>query len=81
MTFTDKALSIITFAAYHSLASGEVVREVLLEDGHGHKADPDGLDELLSAGAVEIESDKARFTEAGDAHLAAVIASIRDTIF
>ena len=77
MALSDKALSILTFAAYHRLASGESVREVVLEDGHGHKADPDGLDEAVGAGLVEIDGRFGRLTDAGLARLDAMLEAIR----
>jgi hypothetical protein len=36
---TDKGLSVLVFAAYHTLVSSEVVRKVVLDDGKGHQAD------------------------------------------
>ena len=74
---SDKALSILTFAAYHALSSGETVGQVVIDDGNGHVADPDGLTELADADLIEVDGARARFTSAGEARLAAVIAAIR----
>lgn len=65
MLLSDEARSIFVFAAYHQLASAEAVRDVVLEDGAGHRADPSGVDELKSAGLLEIEGDRGRFTDEG----------------
>lgn len=76
-TLSDKALSILTFAAYHSLVGGDPVRAVALDDGNGHRADPEGLAEMQGAGLLDIEGDWGRFTAAGEARLAAVMGAIR----
>lgn len=75
---SDKALSIIAFAAYHALASGEKVRDVVIDDGKGHKADADGVEEMTAAGLIEVAGDRGRLTEAGERRLAAVLDSMRD---
>lgn len=77
--FGDKALSILTFAAYHTLTSGNPVREVVLEDGSGHRADPDGVRELEAAGFLEPQGRRGRLTEAGEAALGRLIEHIRAT--
>ena len=74
---SDKALSILAFAAYHSLASGEAVGEIVVYDGHGHKADPQGLDELKSERLLEVDGARGRLTEAGRDELDLVIEAIR----
>ncbi|MFD2236168.1 hypothetical protein [Aureimonas populi] len=79
MTLTDKALSILAFAAYHALASGEKVRDVTLADGAGHRADPQGVDELKDAGLLTVEGDRGRLTEEGEATLDRVLGAIRAT--
>lgn len=76
-TISDKGLSILTFAAYHALSSGETVGQVVIDDGNGHVADPDGLSELSDADLIEVDGARARFTSAGEARLVAVIAAIR----
>lgn len=75
--FGDKALSILAFAAYHSLTSGKPVTEVVLDDGQGHRADPDGVRELQAAGLLEPQGERARLTGAGEAALGRLIAAIR----
>ncbi len=77
--FGDKALSILTFAAYHSLTSGNPVREVVLEDGSGHRADPEGVSELEQAGFLEPQGQRGRLTDAGEAALARLLEHIRAT--
>lgn len=57
---SDKALSILAFAAYHRLVSGERVTSVIRKDGAGHEADPQGVKELearglVTAGATDID--------------------------
>jgi len=74
---SDKARSILAFAAYHSLTSGETVREVVLDDGKGHKADHDGVEELSSAGLLEAEGARGRLTEEGLSALERVLTAIR----
>jgi chromosome segregation and condensation protein ScpB len=74
---SDHALSILTFAAYHSLVSGEVVTRVVLDDGKGHKADSAGVEELEKAGLLEETGDRGTLTEAGSQHLGKVLEAIR----
>ena len=76
---SDKALSILAFAAYHSLESGEVVGEVVVDDGKGHLADQAGLAELESEGLIEVNGTRARFTEDGANELGNVIEALRDS--
>lgn len=77
MSITDKGLSILVFAAYHQLASGEVVRDVVLDDGSGHRADPDGVSELVNAEMIEVDDDRGRLTDRGRAALDRLIDAIR----
>lgn len=77
MALSDKALSILTFAAYHQLSSGMIVRDVVLEDGAGHKAEPDGVAELTEAGMIEVEGPRGTLTDDGEAMLAKVVAAIK----
>lgn len=79
-TLSDKGLSIITFAAYHELTSGEHVSEVTLRDGAGHSADPQGVREVEALGLATVEGDKAVLTEAGKAFLEQVLQQLRGTI-
>ena len=76
---SDKALSIFTFAAYHGFLAGDPVREVVLDDGKGHRAEPDGVAELEAAGHIETANDRGRFTESGLAQLARTVDAIRAT--
>ena len=77
MSITEKGLSILVFAAYHQLASGEVVRDVVLDDGSGHRADPDGVSELVNAEMIEVDDDRGRLTDRGLAALDRLIDAIR----
>ena len=74
---SDKALSILAFAAYHHLTSGEKVRDVVLDDGKGHRADTGGVEEMTAAGFLEVQGDRGRLTEAGEQKLAALLDAIR----
>ena len=74
---SDKALSILAFAAYHSLASGETVGEVVIDDGNGHLADPEGLAELKGAGLMEANGARGRLTKTGSKALAAAMDALR----
>jgi len=76
-TLSDKALSILTFAAYHSLVSGETVTRVVLDDGKGHKADSQGVEEMEQAGFIEPEGERGTLTEKGTEALGKVIDAIR----
>ncbi|KHJ55056.1 hypothetical protein LA66_11015 [Aureimonas altamirensis] len=77
MSITDKGLSILVFAAYHQLASGEAVRDVVLSDGSGHRADPDGVSELVNAEMIEVDEGRGRLTDRGLAALDRLIDAIR----
>jgi hypothetical protein len=77
MPLTDKARSILTFAAYHQLASGEIVRDVVLEDGAGHRADPDGVEEMVQAGFLTVENGRGRLTDEGEAMLEKTVEALR----
>ncbi|MDB5645696.1 hypothetical protein [Methylobacterium sp.] len=74
---SDKALSIIAFAAYHSLLSGERVASVIRKDGHGHEADPDGVAELADKGLATSDDAQVSFTAEGEALVDAVLSGIR----
>ncbi|MGC5780694.1 hypothetical protein [Methylobacterium sp. NFXW15] len=50
---SDHALSILAFAAYHRLVSGERVTSIVRKDGNGHEADPKGVEELTERGLAE----------------------------
>ncbi|WP_062229080.1 hypothetical protein [Aureimonas frigidaquae] len=74
---TDGALSVLTFAAYHQLASGERVRDVVLRDGAGHSADAGGVEVLREAGLLTVEGDRGRLTQAGEEALDRLVEAIR----
>lgn len=79
MALSEKALSILTFAAYHRLASGMVVRDVVLEDGAGHKADADGVAEMQDAGLLEVNGTRGTLTDAGETRLGKVVDAIKNS--
>ena len=79
-TLSDKALSIFTFAAYHSLVSGEQVTRVVLDDGNGHHADSDGVAELENGGYLQPEGERGTFTEQGTAMLGRVLEALRGSV-
>lgn len=65
------------FAAYHELLAGEPVKEVVLDDGAGHKASTKGQQELADAGLINIAGDRAHITEDGEQVLASLLNAIR----
>jgi len=77
MQLTDEGRSILVFAAYHELLSGQPVREVVLDDGLGHQASTSGQSELSDAGLIRIDGNRAHITEEGEQVLASLLNSIR----
>ena len=75
----DKGLAVFAFAAYHQLTSGEVVSEVVLDDGAGHHADPQGVQEVQDLGLATVEGKRAVLTESGSKFLATFIQAIQGT--
>lgn len=78
MKLSDDARSILVFAAYHELTSGKPVKEVVLNDGAGHKASGKGQEELAEAGLIQIDGDRATITDEGEQVLAALLNAIRN---
>lgn len=74
---SDKALSILAFAAFHQLESGQRVSSVIQADGQGHRADPQGVQELEARGLARGGEKGVSFTEAGEARLRQVVEAIR----
>ncbi len=74
---SDKALAVFTFAAYHQLASGETVKDVVLHDGAGHAADPAAIRELEDGGFASVEGDRAVFSDEGRSVLDKVVGAVR----
>ena len=79
-TLSDKGLSIFVFAAYHQLTSGEPVKEVVLRDGAGHAADPQGVREVEAAGLARVEGERAVLSDAGLSYLEQVLQTLRGTV-
>lgn len=63
--FSDKALAVFAFAAYHQLESGQAVTKVIRKDGKGHKADKEVVSELRNRQLVSVEGNDIRFSEDG----------------
>ena len=74
---SDKALSILTFATYHRLLSGERVTSVIRKDGAGHEADPEGVSELEGRGLVTVSETEIRLSAAAEAFTDRMVAAIR----
>lgn len=62
---SEKAVAVFAFAAYHQLTSGQPVKSVILEDGKGHKADGEAVDELSRLGLAQVQGNDINFTESG----------------
>lgn len=77
MNLNHEARSILVFAAYQELQSGEPVREIVLNDGVGHVASAKGQEELREAGLIEIGNGRARIIEDGEKVLANLLNLIR----
>ena len=76
-TLSDKAVAVFAFAAYHQLSSGEPVIDVVLQDGAGHRADPDAIAELEQKDLARTGGDRAIFTERGRATLGKLVDALR----
>ncbi|HEX4768889.1 MAG TPA: hypothetical protein VH414_21700 [Lichenihabitans sp.] len=74
---SDKAMAVFAFAAYHQLSSGEIVVDVVLDDGAGHAADPRAIRELEDGDLAKTEGERAAFTDKGKARLAMVIDALK----
>ena len=74
---SDKALAVFAFAAYHQLASGDVVTSVVSTDASGHKADPDAVVELLTAELATQGDGRLHFTGAGQTILSQILDRMR----
>ncbi len=78
MNLSDAARSILVFAAHHELTSGEPVKEVVLDDGAGHKASSSGHTEVEEAGLIQIDGARAAITNEGEQVLATLLNAIRN---
>jgi hypothetical protein len=74
---SDKALSILAFAAYHRLVSGETVTSVIRRDSAGHEADPQGVKELEGRGLVTAGETDIGLGETAQATVEAMVAALR----
>lgn len=77
MNLSDEARSILVFAAYHELTSGDPVKEMVLDDGAGHKVSTKGQEQLSQAGLIRINGDRAQITEDGEEVLSEILNAIR----
>ena len=66
---SDKSLAVFAFALCHHFQSGSRVTEVIKEDGAGHRADPEALEELDRLGLVKTHENRVSFTDRGEAVL------------
>jgi hypothetical protein len=74
---SDRGLAVFAFAIYHQLESGRRVTHVVREDGAGHHADAEAIQELQRLGLVHVHYDRVGFTAEGEAILDQVLAAIR----
>lgn len=75
---SDKAVAVFAFAAYHQLTSGQAVKSVIREDGKGHKADDEAVEELTARKLVEPGGAEISFTESGLHVLATAIDGLKN---
>ena len=76
-SLSDKALAVFAFAAYHQLGSGQPVTKVIREDGHGHKADDEAVQELHTQGLVSVEGNDITFSQDGLAMLSRLLDAMK----
>lgn len=74
---SDRGLAVFAFAIYHQLESGSRVTQVVREDGAGHHADPEAIQELQRLGLVHVDDNRIAFTDQGEAILDRAIAEMR----
>lgn len=77
---SDRALSILAFAAYHRLASGERVTSVVRRDGNGHEADPGGVAELVGRGLAEAGDTEIELGDAAQEAVETLVAALRGAV-
>ena len=75
---SDKGLSVLAFAVYHQLESGQQVTQVIRDDGAGHQADSAGVDELHQLGMLDIDGGRVTFTGHGSAVIGNMIERMRE---
>jgi len=77
---SDHALSILAFAAYHRLVSGERVTSVIRKDGAGHEADPKGVEELTGRGLAREGDTEIELGEEAQEAVETLVAAMRSTL-
>jgi ribosomal protein S19E (S16A) len=76
-SLSDNAMSVLAFAIYHQLESGEPVTAVVRRDGSGHQANDEALKELEQAGLVTAESERVLFSDRGQETIRSLIEAMR----
>lgn len=74
---SNRALAFFAFAAYHELATGEVVTTVASCDDAGHRLDPEAVAELVRLGLTEEGVGTISFTPPGQVLLAQIMDLLR----
>ena len=77
---SDHALSILAFAAYHRLVSGERVTSVIRKDGAGHEADPKGVEELAERGLATAGETEIALGDAAQEAVETLVAALRGAV-
>ncbi len=77
---SDHALSILAFAAYHRLVSGERVTSVIRKDGAGHEADPKGVEELTGRGLAEVGETEITLGNEAQEAVETLVAALRGVV-
>ena len=74
---SDKAVAVFAFAAYHQLTSGQPVKSVVREDGKGHKADDEAVQELEERKLASVSGSEIAFSDDGLKVLASAIEGLK----
>jgi hypothetical protein len=77
---SDHALSILAFATYHRLVSGERVTSVIRKDGAGHEADPKGVAELTERGLAEASETEISLGHEAQEAVEAMVEALRGAL-
>ncbi len=77
---SDHALSILAFAAYHRLVSGERVTSVIRKDGAGHEADPKGVTELTERGLATADDAEISLSDEAQEAVETLVTAMRQTL-
>ncbi len=77
---SDHALSILAFAAYHRLVSGERVTSVVRKDGAGHEADPKGVTELTERGLATADETEIALGDDAQEAVETLVSALRQSL-